>query len=996
MIRQAEAKASIGPHETIGCARVSPIEGGQRLYRLGVEQSELASKLHALARQKRAGFLEIGRDNEGVWLTRIAADRTLSALQKAQPPTIEHALRLALDVAEALAQPSFPGPLAPDNVLVHEGRAQLACEGQVRGMLGAEPRHESPPPLYCPPDQADGAPFDESANLYVLGLILYKMLTGSHPFGGAGLRRAMEAARGAPPPFPEAVAAALPPGLQSLTLKLLSPIPAERPASAEAVADALARFVHGGDIVIAPRKREPSGAAQGLAVPVPRERSAPPEPVAPPLRPQAPAAKWQRWQRLWPLPLALAATALALAQLEPAPKPNAPLAQAGQEQANLKPTEFTANDCASCHARQANEWRRSVMGHAAKSPLFNSLESLIQEQFGRDFACPNGAGALRKADPRTACRNEQTGFQTTGTGGEHWCVNCHAPLESQENRIPAWQGRGGDARSLHPVRDLLGPGGLDGIGCGSCHQTHGPVDPSRRGYQGNPSWTSFLTGRVFEARPEDRRRVFGIGNSGYDLRSEELFLGRREGGPNSADGVEIPHRLHDESTSKYLKSSEFCGSCHDVRLFGTDAVGRNKGENFKRLRNGYTEWTEWASLQKRKGREAATCQDCHMSAFPGVCTEAPGDEGDKLCGDGFRFEKRAPGVYPEGRIALGSSKKTAVTTHFFSGVDLPLSREYPRDLLDEAAHDLAQIPVSAKARRDALLRATFRFELQKPTKSGREIVIPIELENIGAGHRAPAGFSQEREIWVHLEVKDARGRTVYEVGRVDRNDEDLRDKVFARINTDPNLLDGQGRPIGLFGADIRNGPDNPEWTPPPELGGTRFSGKGLINLQNGFLRCVTCIGVIAADGSCQPGPGQGIFRADRFTDGNYDLDSGVCSSNLDDRHNLFETYFPVGSLDASRGQLKAPDAIIDTRSAPPEVPLRYTYVLDPGAAVFPLKVRARLMFRAFPPFLIRAFIEYERQMARLGRRPSGPLMDDSMWQRIELVELDAREAELAR
>ena len=50
-------------------------------------------------------------------------------------------------------------------------------------------------------------------------------------------------------------------------------------------------------------------------------------------------------------------------------------------------------------------------------------------------------------------------------------------------------------------------------------------------------------------------------------------------------------------------------------------------------------------------------------------------------------------------------------------------------------------------------------------------------------------------------------------------------------------------------------------------------------------------------------------------------------SNLSGMNALFETYFPIGALDASRGTPKGPDAIIDTRSLPPGVPVRYTYEL---------------------------------------------------------------------
>jgi hypothetical protein len=268
------------------------------------------------------------------------------------------------------------------------------------------------------------------------------------------------------------------------------------------------------------------------------------------------------------------------------------------------------------------------------------------------------------------------------------------------------------------------------------------------------------------------------------------------------------------------------------------------------------------------------------------------------------------------------------------------------------------------------------------------------IENTGAGHKVPAGFSQEREIWVHLTVRDASGSTLYEVGRVGRGDEDLHDKVFARVNASDQFIDRKGRPVGLFGADVRDGPDVPQWDPPPATGATRFRGRGLVNFQNGFLRCVRCIGEIASDGSCKPGPGQGLFRADRFDDGDYDLDTGECRSNLSGFNALFETYFPVGSLDASRGLFKGPDAIIDTRSMPPGVPITYTYALPTGGRRGPFRIEARLLFRAFPPFLVKGFIEYEREQARKGLRPSGPLVTDDALRRLEIVEVARTTAEV--
>jgi hypothetical protein len=282
------------------------------------------------------------------------------------------------------------------------------------------------------------------------------------------------------------------------------------------------------------------------------------------------------------------------------------------------------------------------------------------------------------------------------------------------------------------------------------------------------------------------------------------------------------------------------------------------------------------------------------------------------------------------------------------------------------------------------------FEL-RGERDGDQLRIPVRIANVGAGHRVPAGFSQEREIWVELEVRDAKGDLVYQVGHVTRADEDLHDKAFLRVNTDDSVRDAAGRPLGMFGADVVDGPDHPRWSPNPKQGGTVFRGAGLINFQNGFLRCVRCIGSIDAEGRCQPGPGQGRIRSDRYEDGVYDLDTGACQSNLSGDEALFETYFPVGGLDAERGVTKAPDAIIDTRSLPPGVPVEYTYLLPARGHPGPFVARATLHFRAFPPFLLRAFADYEARAARSGQRKGGALITRDALTKLDIVELGRRQ-----
>lgn len=677
--------------------------------------------------------------------------------------------------------------------------------------------------------------------------------------------------------------------------------------------------------------------------------------------------------------LALALVVLAPSRVPAARPPIAPARLAGT----------SAEDCAPCHAREVAQWRVSAMALAARSPLVDALESFVEEQVGRDAECPNGAGVLRVRG-EDACFDERTGISATGAGGEHWCVNCHAPGENLRPAMPAWSAHRG-AHDREPMRDLLPRTSLEGISCAACHSTIGPVaahaSGARRGYEGNATWTSTATGATFLSRPEDGTGVTGIGNSGYRL-DERLLLG------GAADGARV-HPQPSGATRRYLGSSEFCGACHDVRLFGTDVRGvLQRGEHFKRLRNAYSEWRSWAEAEQRAGRVAPSCQDCHMSLYPGVC--APGGDGDGGCPPGTHFVERAPGTYMSAFVAPSSPSPTRVRSHWFTGVELPLSDDLPDALVDDATVDADGVPVGLRARREMLLRHTFRFGIGEAGRQGTTLAIPIDIENVGAGHRVPAGFSQERETWVELRVTDARGEVVYEVGILDAPDEDLQDKRFLRVTATPDdaLPDGVGRPQGLFGADVVDGPDAPAWSPDPRLGGTRFAGHGLVNLQNGFQRCVRCVGAIDAAGRCQPLSDDLPTRAARFADGDYDPDTGECRSNLAGDEALFETYFPVGSLDASRGVVKAPDAIVDTRSAPPGVRLRYTYLVDAGRHPAPFDVRASLLFRPFPPYLVRAFAEYERSQALAGLRPSGAQVDERMLRRDEPVELARAQARI--
>ena len=938
---------------------------------------KLVERLLALGARGVGGFSAGGRDDDGAWVARDAAGPSLAIwLRDREPVDWREAVRRVESLADALAACEeaalFPGPIDPDRIEVVGDRLAIRADGLVAALLGGG--HAEPPPgaRWMAPEQAAGAPPDSAGNRYVAGLVLYLMLTGEHPFAGRGLRLGLEdqAQRGAPP-MADVVAQSLPPGLQSFCLRMLDPDPSRRPPSAKAIADKLREIADEANKPAPPIRTGTARPAKDAKAEFSGSRN-----QQKTLAGLAPLAV-----QLLLLLIGLTVGVWALTSTSASTKKKVVVGERG-------PLAHAAGveDCASCHPRQAAEWSRSVMAQSVESPLFQALEMLIQEQVGRDRDCPGGAGILRAAGAG-ACTSRVTGLPVTGSGGELWCVNCHAPTENLAASLPAWNGLSRDPSTRRPLRDLLPRPVMEGIGCAMCHQVGGPVRPGNQAaglYEGNPSWISPDTGARFGMRPEDRAGQFGIANSGYLLDPRELLAS------GAAHERAVPGGSHlrpSAGARSYLASSEFCGSCHDVRLFGTDSIGVvERGEHFKRLRNAYSEWADWRSQELAAGRAPASCQDCHMSLYPGVCVaageRAPGGRG---CPPGTRFEARRPGAYATGRAASGSAAGR-IASHYFSGVDVPLARGFDPAAVDDATVDLAGVPLGARQRRDLLLAAALRLELAGPRRTGSRVEIPVLVENVGAGHRVPAGFSQEREIWVHLRVTDGRGRVVYEVGRVDRGDQDLRDKVFLRVNTSSAPNDALGRVQGLFGADVADGPDAPAWS---ELGEGTLRGRGLINFQNGFLRCVRCIGRIDGAGRCQPLPGQERRRADRYADGDYDPDTGACRSNLRGQDAFLETYFPVGALDASRGLARAPDAIIDTRSLAPGRPVRYVYDLDAGRADGPLTVEARLLFRAFPPYLLRAFADYEAEQDRRGLRPSGPLIDTSVLERLDVVELAA-------
>jgi eukaryotic-like serine/threonine-protein kinase len=138
--------------------------------------------------------------------------------------------------------------IKPHNVLVDaEGRLKVTDFGIARA--GASQMTEAGSIIgtaqYLSPEQAKGAPVDQTSDLYSVGVVLYELLTGVVPFtGDTPVEIAMKHLSSAPEP-PSVRRAEIPRDLDKVVLRALAKDPGDRYQSAEEMDADLARVASG-------------------------------------------------------------------------------------------------------------------------------------------------------------------------------------------------------------------------------------------------------------------------------------------------------------------------------------------------------------------------------------------------------------------------------------------------------------------------------------------------------------------------------------------------------------------------------------------------------------------------------------------------------------------------------------------------------------------------------------------------------------------------------
>jgi serine/threonine protein kinase len=149
------------------------------------------------------------------------------------------------DLARALAYADtrgvVHGNVKPANILVAEdGRVKLADFGTARWAAHHLDNETSPgTPAFLSPEQIEGRVPDGRSDLFSLGIVLYRLVTGQLPFQGEWVETVWAQIVGAAVTPPTEIDPTLPPALNIVLARCLAKNPANRYASGEELAAAL-------------------------------------------------------------------------------------------------------------------------------------------------------------------------------------------------------------------------------------------------------------------------------------------------------------------------------------------------------------------------------------------------------------------------------------------------------------------------------------------------------------------------------------------------------------------------------------------------------------------------------------------------------------------------------------------------------------------------------------------------------------------------------------
>jgi len=197
---------------------------------------------------------EVGEDRDRPYIAlEYLEGEPLDVWLKRHPqPALKSALRMGREIASGLAAAHAKGlvhrDIKPANLWIEAtssrikildfGLARLASDKSELTQQGAIVGT----PAYMAPEQADGQPCDYRADLFSLGIVLYRLCTGRMPFPGSTTLAILQSLATVTPVKVREVNPQTPIALSNLIHQLLQKKPQDRPASADEVFKTLSRI----------------------------------------------------------------------------------------------------------------------------------------------------------------------------------------------------------------------------------------------------------------------------------------------------------------------------------------------------------------------------------------------------------------------------------------------------------------------------------------------------------------------------------------------------------------------------------------------------------------------------------------------------------------------------------------------------------------------------------------------------------------------------------